>query len=49
VVASHFRGWHDAGLPPMVDGVDQVAWAAKGLPTSDTLPITLTVFAQSQY
>jgi hypothetical protein len=32
----------------MVGGWDEVAWAAKGLPTSGSLPIHLTVCEQPQ-
>jgi hypothetical protein len=42
-------GWRDFfDLPAMAGGWDEAAWAAKGLPTSGTLPITLTVSAQPQ-
>jgi hypothetical protein len=44
---SHRRGWVDFfKLGPMAGGWDVEAWAAGGLPTSDTLAIKLVVRKQ---
>jgi hypothetical protein len=46
--SSHWGNTNFFQLPSMAGGWDEAVWAARGLPTSGTLPITLTVFAQSQ-
>jgi hypothetical protein len=49
-VYSHdnYWGWSDYfGLSGIAGGWDEVAWAAKGFPTSGALPITVTVFGLS--